>query len=236
MQPEEDNLLSAIPSCMRSVPGNHFPSPVLSLPRQVQNTAMPKDRASSASWAGHSCIHRWLPRPQGFQQRQVPGCPPQPHGHNCMCEPSRAGVPCKHVMEKKPDTPLGQAPPPWIGLLRNSTSSRDVWMLSYLCPPPAHVHTYPNQGAQVTNPAGFTSAPNLGSRASCHMPQPVGAHTRAHGTSSPSVGSLHTITALTAPKTPPPLHSGGRYFLHISHNSADGQSLHRFLLQGRNHT
>lgn len=231
MQAEEAYLLSAIPSCMRSLPGNHFPSPVLSLPRQVQNTAMPKDRASSASWAGHSCIHRWLPQPHGFQQCQAPGCPPQPHGHNCMREPSRAGVPCKHVMEKKPDTPLGQAPPPWIGPLRNSTSSRDVWMLSYLCPPPAHVHMYPNQGAQVTNPAGFTSAPKPGLQGLLLYPTARGCSHQSPQHIQPQHGlTLHNYCAHSPKNTPLSLHSGGRYFLHISHNSADGQSLHRLFL------
>lgn len=55
--------------------------------------------------------------------------------------------------------------------------------------------------------------------------------TRARSTSSPSMGSLHTITVLTAPKTPTsPSTLEAGIFLHISQNSTGGQSLPRLFL------
>lgn len=79
----------------------------------------------------------------------------------------------------------------------------------------------PNRGAQVTNPAGFTCAWLPEHPAASQSPWVPTAHPAQCGLTAHH-DCAHTPLAH--------LHSGGRYFLHISDNSADGQSLSRLFL------
>lgn len=155
---------------------------------------------------------------------------------NCMREPSSTGWPHKQLIEQKPNTTLDRAAPPWMALLGNSTSGRNTLMLSYLCP---FIQLFPS--CPCSEPRGSGHKPHriylcpqiqAPEHPTC-ISHPVGVcPTRARSASSPTVGSFHSITVLTAPKPPtsPLLRRQIFFFLHISQNSTDGQNLPRLFL------
>lgn len=133
------------------------------------------------------------------------------------------------ALQTQPDTTLCQAPPLWIGLLRNSTSSRVVLMLPYLCSSScSHVPKHRSTGLKpcrihLCSPAWVPEHPAVSHSLWVLPPDPW--HIQ------PQCGlTAHNHCAHSPKTTPFSLHSEGRYFLHISHNSADGQSLSRLFL------
>lgn len=147
----------------------------------------------------------------------APCCPVRAHSpeRSPATSPAQCGTPATSWLPPQPRATA--APPLCTGLSNSSSSSRVVLMLSCSssCP-------------RVPKPRGTGHKPCrihlcLASRASCCIPEPMG----AHGTSSPGGLTAHHDCAHTPLAH---LHSGGRYFLHISDNSADGQSLSRLFL------